>query len=442
MRQTYFYSGGPAGEEPRERPAPPEGAVETAPPAPVSPDAPPPLAEARTGRREKKKKGGSERGAALLIGALCLLLGGTAILMAMRSEPLELEDFHPDWGGNTPVLAVASPQVELQRAENGDGTTLSVVPKPEEAPKSLQTIYQEVNPAIVSIQAAMVRGLVQGVAQGTGVIMTENGYIITNAHVIDSSFRVDVSLENGVTYEAKLVGMDRVTDLAVLKIEATGLAAAIFGDSEDMMVGDTVVAIGNPMGEELRGTMTDGILSAINRDMDVDGNTMTLLQTTAALNTGNSGGALVNDQGQVIGITNMKLVSTNAYTNTLEGLGFAIPTATVKPVVDALIAYGHVVGRPVLGVTVKPLTTAEREQRSLDHGLWVEEVAQQSDAAEKLRKGDILLSANGVDLDRNEDLLEVRDGLGVGDALTFQVDRNGERFQVSVELVEQYQISG
>lgn len=435
MQQTYFYSGGPTGEEPRERlPVPGEPAA-----APVHE---PPADGPRPVRRGKKKKSGNERGAAIFMGALCVLLGGTAILMALRSTPIELEDFRPAWDreGKVTVSAEVSPQVGLQRAENGDGTTLTVVHKTEGEAKSLQTIYQEVNPAIVSIQAAMVKGMTQGVAQGTGVIMTEDGYIITNAHVIEDSFRVDVSLENGVSYEAKLVGSDSATDLAVLKIEAKGLPIAVFGDSEDMMVGDTVAAIGNPMGEELRGTMTNGILSAINRDMDVDGNVMTLLQTTAALNTGNSGGALVNDQGQVIGITNMKLVATNAYTNTLEGLGFAIPTATVKPVVDDLIAYGHVVGRPTLGVTVRGMAQAEKDERGVDHGILVDSVKAHSDAGEKLKTGDILLTANGTELNSAQDLLELKEGLAVGESIQFQVDRAGEMLTVSVKLVEQYQI--
>ena len=235
------------------------------------------------------------------------------------------------------------------------------------------------------------------------------------------------------------MGSDTPTDLAVLKVEADGLTPAVFGNSEDMEVGDTVVAIGNPMGEQLRGTMTDGILSAINRDMVVDGETMSLLQTTAALNTGNSGGALINDQGQVIGITNMKLVST-VYDNTLEGLGFAIPTTTVKPVVDALIQSGYVTGRPTLGVTVRALYGWEKEDRDVDHGVPVVEVSAGSDADGKLQTDDILLAANGAELNTSDDLLTLRDGLSVGDAIQFQVDRAGEQLEVSVELVERYTV--
>ena len=365
----------------------------------------------------------SERGAALVLAALTLVLGGTAVLLALRAQPLvDAGAFYPSGGGQASVTPSLSFQAELERAPTGDGTVLSLEAKPEGEGMRLQDIYRKVIPSIVSIQATVAKGTLQGVSQGTGILMSGDGYLITNAHVIDGAFRVDVSLEDGRGFQAKLVGSDSTTDLAVLKIEAEGLTPAAFGDSEDMVVGDAVVAIGNPMGEELRGTMTDGILSAINRDMEVDGHTMTLLQTTAALNTGNSGGALVNDQGQVIGITNMKLIS-NVSDNALEGLGFAIPTATVKPVVDALIAEGVVTGRPTLGVTVRPMYDFEQEEHGVDQGLLVVSVTAGADAEGKLEAGDILLTANGTPLRTNDDLLTIRDGLQAGSAIDFEVLR-------------------
>ena len=434
MRQTYYYND----QETPDRAGP---AVE-APPAPDVDRAP--AEPSSRGRRESPPpKEHGERGATIFLVVLVLLLAGTAALVALRWPTADIVLPSFSFGGRGEIVlpqTTESVHTPLQSAPTGDGTVLEVAPVPEGEAKSLQTIYQEVNPAIVSISAAVSRGYAQGVAQGTGVVMTGSGYIITNQHVIDGAFRVDVSLDDGRQMEAKLVGADEATDLAVLKVEARDLPAAVFGSSEDMAVGDTVVAIGNPMGEELRGTMTDGILSAINRDMEVDGNTMTLLQTTAALNSGNSGGALVNDRGQVIGITNMKLVSTN-FGNTVEGLGFAIPTTTVKAVVDDLIAYGHVTGRPALGVTVQPLTPDERAERGVDKGLWVKAVADGSDAYGKLEEGDVLLTANGVALRTNQDLLEVRDGLDIGGTLVFQVDRAGEAMEVTVKIVEQYQLN-
>lgn len=412
----------------------PAGTTAVLPAAEPEPTAPP-EAPAAPPRRKKDR---SERGAATLLAVLSLLLGGTAVLLALRAQPVALEALLPGTVQGQPGVGQPSvelvPAPELRRAPTGDGTVLTLAERPAEAAMSFQDIYKKVSPSVVFIRAATG----QGISQGTGVVMSADGYIITNAHVIEGSFRADVVLEDGGQYEALLVGSDAATDLAVLKIDAQGLTPAEFGDSDQMEVGDVVVAIGNPMGEELRGTMTDGILSAINRDMEVEGRQMTLLQTTAALNTGNSGGALINDMGQVIGITNMKLM---AYNSTVEGLGFAIPSRTAKTVVDDLIGYGVVKGRPMLGITVRPLTAEERTGRSLDHGLWVEQVEEKSDAwTQGIRTGDVLLSANGVELSVNDDLLELKNALAVGETIRFCLWREGETLDITVELVEQYSL--
>ena len=422
----YYYD-----HTPQDAPAGTTAVLSAAEPEPTAP----PEAPAAPPRRKKDR---SERGAATLLAVLSLLLGGTAVLLALRAQPVALEALLPGTVQGQPGVGQPSvelvPAPELRRAPTGDGTVLTLAERPAEAAMSLQDIYKKVSPSVVFIRAATG----QGIAQGTGVVMSADGYIITNAHVIEGSFRADVVLEDGGQYEALLVGSDAATDLAVLKIDAQGLTPAEFGDSDQMEVGDVVVAIGNPMGEELRGTMTDGILSAINRDMEVEGRQMTLLQTTAALNTGNSGGALINDMGQVIGITNMKLM---AYNSTVEGLGFAIPSRTAKTVVDDLIGYGVVKGRPMLGITVRPLTAEERTGRSLDHGLWVEQVEEKSDAwTQGIRTGDVLLSANGVELSVNDDLLELKNALAVGETIRFCLWREGETLDITVELVEQYSL--
>ena len=419
----YYYDSppadreaGPAAVPPPETPPPQAGGT---PAAPSGPD-----------RRRP-----SERGAVAVLLFLCLLLGGTALLLFFHSRPRAVTVYMPQ----EPSASVTAPMAaaaELERAPTGDGTVLQLQPEPQGEPLTFQEIYAEVNPTVVSIQAL----LPQGYSQGSGVIMSGDGYIITNAHVIAGSFQVDVSLADGRQFPAKLVGRDEATDLAVLKVEGSGLPTAVFGDSDLMEVGDTVVAIGNPMGEELRGTMTDGILSAIDRDMEVEGDWMTLLQTTAALNTGNSGGALVNDKGQVIGITNMKLVDRSFDGATIEGLGFAIPTATVKPVVDALIAQGYVSGRPTLGVTVRGLYPQEMEQFRVDHGLLVIQLEPGSDAAGKLETGDILLSANGTALSTSDDLLAIRDGLEAGDTIALEIQRDGEVLQTEIAVMERYQL--
>ena len=422
----YYYD-----HTPQDAPAGTTAVLSAAEPEPTAP----PEAPAAPPRRKKDR---SERGAATLLAVLSLLLGGTAVLLALRAQPVALEALLPGTVQGQPGVGHPSvelmPAPELRRAPNGDGTVLTLAERPAEAAMSFQDIYKKVSPSVVFIRAATG----QGISQGTGVVMSADGYIITNAHVIEGSFRADVVLEDGGQYEALLVGSDAATDLAVLKIDAQGLTPAEFGDSDQMEGGDVVVAIGNPMGEELRGTMTDGILSAINRDMEVEGRQMTLLQTTAALNTGNSGGALINDMGQVIGITNMKLM---AYNSTVEGLGFAIPSRTAKTVVDDLIGYGVVKGRPMLGITVRPLTAEERTGRSLDHGLWVEQVEEKSDAwTQGIRTGDVLLSANGVELSVNDDLLELKNALAVGETIQFCLWREGETLDITVELVEQYSL--
>ena len=423
----YYYD-----HTPQDDPAGTTAVLPAAEPEPTAP----PEAPAAPPRRKKDR---SERGATTLLAVLSLLLGGTAVLLALRAQPVALEALLPGTvqgqpGVRQPPSVELVPAPELRRAPTGDGTVLTLAERPAEAAMSFQDIYKKVSPSVVFIRAATG----QGISQGTGVVMSADGYIITNAHVIEGSFRADVVLEDGGQYEALLVGSDAATDLAVLKIDAQGLTPAEFGDSDQMEVGDVVVAIGNPMGEELRGTMTDGILSAINRDMEVEGRQMTLLQTTAALNTGNSGGALINDMGQVIGITNMKLM---AYNSTVEGLGFAIPSRTAKTVVDDLIGYGVVKGRPMLGITVRPLTAEERTGRSLDHGLWVEQVEEKSDAwTQGIRTGDVLLSANGVELSVNDDLLELKNALAVGETIRFCLWREGETLDITVELVEQYSL--
>ena len=422
----YYYD-----HTPQDAPAGTTAVLSAAEPEPTAP----PEAPAAPPRRKKDR---SERGAATLLAVLSLLLGGTAVLLALRAQPVALEALLPGTVQGQPGVGQPSvelvPAPELRRAPTGDGTVLTLAERPAEAAMSFQDIYKKVSPSVVFIRAATG----QGMSPGTGVVMSADGYIITNAHVIEGSFRADVVLEDGGQYEALLVGSDAATDLAVLKIDAQGLTPAEFGDSDQMEVGDVVVAIGNPRGEELRGTMTDGILSAINRDMEVEGRQMTLLQTTAALNTGNSGGALINDMGQVIGITNMKLM---AYNSTVEGLGFAIPSRTAKTVVDDLIGYGVVKGRPMLGITVRPLTAEERTGRSLDHGLWVEQVEEKSDAwTQGIRTGDVLLSANGVELSVNDDLLELKNALAVGETIQFCLWREGETLDITVELVEQYSL--
>ena len=266
---------------------------------------------------------------------------------------------------------------------------------------SIQEIYQKVNPSTVTVLTGMSDG---SAMVGTGVIFTEDGYILTNAHVIAGGSECYVVLDTGENHRARLLGLDEEKDLAVIKIDATGLPAAEFGDSDALTVGDPVYAIGNPLGVELRGTLTDGIVSAINRDVYVDGVTMTLIQTNAALNNGNSGGPLINVYGQVVGINTMKMGSSS--TTSVEGLGFAIPIASTAYMINDLIAYGEVHGEVVIGISVQIAPVI------LDSGetaLRVMDVTPGGPGDEAgIQKGDLIVAADGEALTKSTDLLRVR----------------------------------
>ena len=290
-----------------------------------------------------------------------------------------------------------------------------------------QEIYQRVNPSVVTVMVQ----LDDSVSVGTGVIFRADGYILTNYHVLAGGRDCTVAMDTGRTYEAQYVAGDERNDLAVLKVELTGLPAATFGDSDQLVVGDKVYAIGNPLGVELRGTLTDGIVSAINRDVQVDGRTMTLVQTNAALNSGNSGGPLIKACGQVVGINTIKMSS--EYSN-VEGLGFAIPSASMARLVNDLLAYGEIQPEPSFGVTV--LQTGARLEEDV-WGLEVLEVTPDS-AADRagIRTGDFILSAAGREVSSSQDLLRVRRQLYVGDQVTMEIWRGGQRMEVTLTLTD------
>ncbi len=307
------------------------------------------------------------------------------------------------------------------------------VPTPSsdrEGALSLQDIYTKMIPSVVSI--ATDRG------SGTGIVMRDDGYIITNHHVIDSSSQIAVITTTDKTYPASLVGSDEASDLAVLKVEPSEpLTAAEFGDSDSLRVGDTVVAIGDPLGLELRGTMTNGIISAINRDMLVKDRQMTLIQTNAALNSGNSGGPLINCYGQGIGINTMKLSSYYAQA-TVEGLGFAIPISSAKPIVDELLEKGYVSGRPAIGISGEQLPAAVRAYYRLPDGVYITYVSPNSDAYYKgLSEGDIITAINDEKVSTVEELNAIKNRYAAGDVVRLTVFTRGAYVQVDITLADQ-----
>jgi len=298
---------------------------------------------------------------------------------------------------------------------------------------SLQELYSACSPSVVGVMANYEDQM--GYGWGTGIILSKSGYIVTNAHVISKADSCTVVLFNGKECQAFLVGEDAQTDLAVLKIDAKGLIPATFGNSDELLVGDEVAAIGNPLGIDFSGTLTNGIVSAINRSVDYSGTNMPLIQTNTALNEGNSGGPLINMQGQVIGVTNMKMA--NEYGVTIEGIGFAIPSTTVMTVVNSIIENGKVVGRPGIGITCGSVPEQAMEEYGLPEGLYITAVSEGSDAEKKgILPGDVLTHINGQAVFTTDDVLAIRDEHKVGDFLRFTIYRDGETFELDVEIYD------
>ncbi len=298
---------------------------------------------------------------------------------------------------------------------------------------SLQEIYERNFPSTVSISCVLTNGSTNG---GSGVILSEDGYLVTNAHVVSGASSMVVRLSDNREYAASLVGMDDVSDLAVLKIQAEGLSAAQFGDSGALRVGDSVCAIGDPLGIEFRGTFTDGIISAINRDVVMDGRVMNLIQTNAALNSGSSGGPLINCYGQVVGINVMKI---GTFTNAagVEGIGFAIPSATVKEVVEQLLSQGYVSGRPTLGIHGELLSSFYQHYYQLPAGLYVNSVDDGSPADRAgIGPGDILLYVDENPITTMDSLINVLSGHRIGDSVSTIIYRGGQQYNISMILAE------
>ena len=303
---------------------------------------------------------------------------------------------------------------------------------PQEGALPLQDIYEKNIPSVVSISCSYSGGS----STGTGVILSADGYIVTNSHVVEGAQIIDVLLSDGRTLQAALVGMDTVSDLAVLHVSADDLIPAVLGDSTALRVGDVVVAIGDPLGIELRGTMTDGIVSAINRDVDVGGRTMSLIQTNAALNSGNSGGPLINCYGQVIGINTMKMGDSMS-SGGVEGLGFAIPSTTVSDIVNQLIEKGYVSGRPHLGIEGEAISSFYQFYYRLPKGLFITAVETGSSADKVgLEAGDILISLDGVDITSSHVLETLLYKYVPGDTVEAVVYRSGKQYSVTLTVGE------
>lgn len=334
---------------------------------------------------------------------------------AETTEPSPTELSRP--GGTTPQLEISQSPASVENI-------------PQEGGLSLQEIYVKAIDSVVSISCSGYGGN----ASGTGVILSKDGYIVTNCHVVENAAAIQVELSDDRIFPAQLIGSDAVSDLAVLYIDADGLTPAEFGDSGALRVGDAVAAIGDPLGAELRGTMTNGIVSAINRDLTTGGRTMTLIQTNAALNEGNSGGPLLNCYGQVVGINTMKI---GDYVSSagVEGLGFAIPSTTVQEIVNQLITNGFVAGRPSIGLVGETISSFYQLYYRLPAGLLITEVDPDSDAAEVgIVPGDILISLDGTRVTTMESLTRLLYSHEAGDTVQLIIYRSGRQYAVDVTL--------
>lgn len=342
------------------------------------------------------------------------------------------------FGGGFAGYLVASKNggqtVMYQAASGGSATSTS------STGGSLSDVASAVTPSVVVVTTEQIvtdnyfwggQQVLSGA--GSGVILTTDGYIVTNYHVVEGAQQITVTLHDDSTYTATVVGSDQQSDIALLKIDATGLTPAVLGNSDSVQVGEVVIAVGNPMGT-LGGTVTDGIVSALNRDISVEGNEMTLMQTSAAISPGNSGGGLFNTNGELIGIVNAKYSDEDA-----EGLGFAIPVNTMKTVVQDLLENGYVTGRPALGITV---ITVGDVQTAMQYGVsslgvYVNSVDEGSGAeAAGMKAGDRIVSIGTQLVESTDDVTNALKSYNVGDVVEVQVDRGRELITLQVTLGE------
>ena len=364
----------------------------------------------------------------IFLGIMALVIV-VLVLAAVFSRSSQPEEAGPDDGDASSIIDIFSDSnTTIPRDTNYDPSRKLTVSGSHGEELTAQEVYAKVNPATVLVVAE--QG--ESASVGTGVIMSADGYVITNAHVISGGATCWVLLPSGMDYDAKLVGYDADEDIAVLKlVQAEGLPVAEFGDSELAVVGDPVYAIGNPLGIELRGTLTEGIISAINRNVELDGRTLTVLQTTAALNNGNSGGPLINRYGQVIGINTLKMSGTGVPDEaTVEGLGFALPISNACFVINDIIANGKFHGLPTLGIMVYTVETTDGTTAVL-----IEEVQSGYGAEEAgVQPGDVILAADGQTVYTTADLLTVRRSHVIGDSMTLTLLRDGQVFDVTIVL--------
>lgn len=375
----------------------------------------------------RKKRG---RMAAILVGCLvgvfALAFCGYSIYSAIDSSRVEQD--------NSSSEVSALPGLNIQDTPSDSDTTVS-----SDGKLSDKEIIKKISPAVVGIECYAFGNSFTPSSSGSGIIMTADGYIVTNAHVVEDAAGITVVLENGDAYAAELIGADSDTDLAVLKIEASNLTYAEFGNSDELERGDRVIAIGNPGGTVLAGSTTGGMVSGLNRNINSSSPYSTsYIQVDAAINPGNSGGALVNEYGQVVGINSAKIAETD-----YEGIGFAIPINEALPIIQELMQYGHVTGRAALGIQGYMINEAVAAMRRMPVGFGIEAVDPSSDLASKnVVAGDIITYINDKQVTSYDVLANELAEFKPGDTVKLTIYRSsssggaGRSFEVNVVLIE------
>ena len=385
----------------------------------------------------KKKKGKVlKRIAAVTIGLICVVaIGATSIFgytLITGKNAFSGDDDESSKASDTAVITEGETDKEIdsQPVPDREIPTLEQLAALENA-LPLPEIVKKVSPSVVGV-STILNG---GTASGTGFIISEDGYIVTNYHVIEGAQAVSVSLlqsEDGEEIPAQIIGGDEQTDIAVLKIDKTDCVPVTLGKSSELIVGELAITIGNPLGSELSGTVTAGIISALNRKLTIEGREMNLIQTDASINSGNSGGPLINSYGQVVGITSAKVAT--AYG---EGLGFAIPIDEALPIISDLIEHGYVKGRPIVGITGETISDIYAQYYDIPRGFIVREVVKNGPADKAgVQVGDIVIGIEGTLIENMDEFNEIKKNYKAGDTITISVYRNEKIVDLEITLAE------
>ena len=388
--------------------------------------------------REKKARPPIWRGIVAAVLTLVLVAGGC--LITANSVNAYWEDRNQETV-NTLNQKIDALQKQLDKAGGSGGTLTQPLPSDGSAMTPSQLYSRNVDSVVAissTIQSSSFYGTSQGSASGSGFILREDGYVVTNYHVVEDATSIRVIMHDGTEYDADEIGHDATNDLAILKVEAAGLPAAVLGSSSDLAIGDMVVAIGNPLGT-LTATQTVGYVSGINREVATDSSIISMIQTDAAINPGNSGGPLFNMRGEVIGITTAKYSGTTNSGASIEGIGFAIPIDDVMPIVSDLIEYGYVTGA-YMGVSVMDTDADSAAMFGLPTGAYIMEIVDGASADRAgLQVKDIIIDLGGTTISKVTDLTRALRNFKAGDTTTVTVIRSGKELTLDITLDEKPQ---